>query len=158
VEAETPSGAIDGSNLTFALAGSPSPDSSLQIFRNGILTTQAIDYNLTGNTIAFINGAQPQAGDLLRAYYRLVGGTGAVTLTGTTFVDREAPAGTVDGVNRSFTLSSVPNPASSIQLYRNGVLQQANTDYTAVGNGITFLPGATPQAGDVLTVFYRVAP
>src|SRR5262245_26122168 len=36
------------------------------------------------------------------------------------FVDGESPAGVIDGVNSVFTLANAPNPAASLQLFRNG--------------------------------------
>ena len=72
------------------------------------------------------------------------------------FVDSEAPAGIVDGVNTTFTLAAVPNPASSLALHRNGVLQKAGVDFTLSANSITFLAGAAPQAGDTVAASYRV--
>ena len=43
---------------------------------------------------------------------------------GPNFTDAEMPAGALNGSNASFTLSAVPMPASSVALYRNGVLQK----------------------------------
>lgn len=68
----------------------------------------------------------------------------------------ETPAGTIDGSNVVFTLSSNPSPTSSLLLYRNGVLQQAaGNDFTLSGNTVTFVLGATPQTGDVLYATYE---
>lgn len=74
------------------------------------------------------------------------------------FVDQETPAGLVNGTNASFTLSNAPAPPASLQLFRNGVMQQMGTDYTLAGNIITFQAGAIPQPGDVLSASYRIAP
>ncbi|MCU0247762.1 MAG: hypothetical protein MUC42_14400, partial [Bryobacter sp.] len=71
------------------------------------------------------------------------------------FVDSETPAGAIDGVNRIYTLSQIPFPASSAHVYRNGILQKALVDYTVSGNVITFEVNSTPQAGDLLSVSYR---
>jgi len=70
VDFETPTGLINGSNLVFTLASAPSPLGSLELYRNGIRLSPSVDFALTGNTISFISGAQPQAGDVLRASYR----------------------------------------------------------------------------------------
>src|SRR5262249_4436764 len=72
------------------------------------------------------------------------------------FTDNEAPAGLVDGANTTFVLAAVPNPAGSLVLYRNGVLQKAGLDYALSGNTIQFVAGATPQPGDTLLTSYRV--
>ncbi|MBI3683190.1 MAG: hypothetical protein HY235_22690 [Acidobacteria bacterium] len=73
------------------------------------------------------------------------------------FVDNETPAGQVNGTNAAFTLSNPPDPASSLQFYRNGVLQRTATDYTLSGNVITFQAASIPQAGDLLLASFRLA-
>ncbi len=72
------------------------------------------------------------------------------------FVDSETPAGTMDGVNTGFTLANVPNPSTSLALFRNGLLLTQGGDYTLSSNVITFVMGATPQPNDVLAAFYRL--
>jgi hypothetical protein len=47
-----------------------------------------------------------------------------------TFVDFEAPAGTVDGVNATFVLNAAPSPASSLVVHRNGVTLSPGADYS----------------------------
>jgi hypothetical protein len=74
------------------------------------------------------------------------------------FKDQDLPAGIVDGSNNSFTLSAVPNPASSLDVYRNGLLQEPGTDYALVNsNVIQFTAGNTPQPGDTLLANYRLS-
>ncbi len=70
VDFETPTGLINGSNLVFTLASTPSPLSSLELYRNGLRMSPTIDFTITGNTLTFVDSAQPQVGDLLRATYR----------------------------------------------------------------------------------------
>ncbi len=70
-------------------------------------------------------------------------------------VDGEVPAGVVSGVNQIFTLSAIPGPPESLQLYRNGVLQKRNLDYTLSGAVITFTLEAMPQPEDILLAYYR---
>ncbi|MEP7363017.1 MAG: hypothetical protein ABI972_07170 [Acidobacteriota bacterium] len=82
--------------------------------------------------------------------------TGAAMALGPIFRDGETPTGTVNGTNSVFTLSAQPGPASSLLLYRNGLLQKTGIDYTLSGSTITFLSGATPQAGDILVGVYRI--
>lgn len=72
------------------------------------------------------------------------------------FVDSEIPAGTINGVNATFTLANAPTPAASLALYRNGVLQSALLDYTLAGASITFRSGSLPQSGDSLVASYRL--
>lgn len=71
------------------------------------------------------------------------------------FVDEETPTGSVDGVNATFTLSSMPSPAISLKLFRNGIRMKAGADFTLSGSTVTFVTGAIPQAGDLLLADYR---
>jgi len=71
------------------------------------------------------------------------------------FVDGDSPIGTIDGSNAAFTLNGIPDPASSLALYRNGVLQKAGFDYTFSSGAIQFLAASTPQPTDVLLASYR---
>ncbi|MCX6611782.1 MAG: hypothetical protein NTW74_13130 [Acidobacteria bacterium] len=70
VDFETPAGLINGSNLVFTLAAAPNPLASLELNRNGLRLSPSVDFTITGNTITFVSGAQPQVGDILRATYR----------------------------------------------------------------------------------------
>jgi hypothetical protein len=74
----------------------------------------------------------------------------------TTFVDGETPAGAVDGSNTAFTLATAPSPATSLQVFRNGLLMRSGLDYSATGTTITFATPATPQPQDVITASYRL--
>lgn len=85
-------------------------------------------------------------------------GAAGGSAAGPDFIDAEVPAGAIDGTNASFTLSAVPTPASSLTLYRNGMLQKAGVDYTLAGNTMQFLAGSVPQPGDLLLASYRVTP
>jgi hypothetical protein len=71
VDSETPSGTINGTNLSFTLANTPAPMSSLKLYKNGVLLAQGSDYTTSGSTITFVTaGAAPQSGDTLVAAYR----------------------------------------------------------------------------------------
>lgn len=151
VDAEVPSGTANGANASFVLAHTPAPSTSLTLYRNGLIQSSSIDYTLVGATITFNSGSIPQTGDILQAYYRMAG-TGASV----TFADQEVPSGVADGSNLAFGLDAAPNPASSLQLYKNGVLLQLNRDYTLSGSTITFVSTAVaPQSGDKLLANYR---
>ncbi len=73
------------------------------------------------------------------------------------FVDGDVPAGIVDGANTVFTLSAAPAPASSLAVYRNGLLQKIGQDYTLTVGTVRFAAGAVPQAGDTLLASYRLS-
>ena len=152
VDAEIPSGNVNGSNIAFTLTSIPNPAASVALSRNGLLLKQSLDYTLSSNSILFLAGAVPQTGDTLLASYRL-----AVALPGVGFIDGETPAGAINGVNSSFALAQSPNPATSLSVFRSGVRLKPVTDYTISGNSLTFVAGHVPQTGDVLQCSYRVA-
>lgn len=70
VDAEIPSGTKNGTNVTFTLAGTPSPSSSLQLFVGGLLMMPgtAGDYVLGTATITM--NVAPGVNDTMLAYYR----------------------------------------------------------------------------------------
>ena len=69
-DAETPAGTVDGTNNVLTLAYTPL-GSSMLLFRNGLYMTPNFDYTLSGQTITFVTGGTPQAGDTLTASYRV---------------------------------------------------------------------------------------
>jgi hypothetical protein len=91
----------------------------------------------------YVNGASGPCGN----------GSGAAG----NFVDGDTPIGTIDGTNATFTLNGVPDPTTSLALYRNGVLQKLGFDYTFSNGSIQFVAGAAPQPTDVLLASYRTA-
>ncbi len=72
VDAETPSGAVNGVNRVFLLSQVPSPAASVQFFRNGILQKASVDFSLSGNTVTFDVNSTPQTGDVLSVSFRTV--------------------------------------------------------------------------------------
>ncbi len=65
---ETPSGTVDGTNVTFTLAHAPSPSATLRLYQNGLrLSAGGVDFTLSGSTITFVSA--PQSGDILLADY-----------------------------------------------------------------------------------------
>lgn len=75
---------------------------------------------------------------------------------GIIFISNLTPAGSINGVNASFRLTPAPSNNEFLQLFRNGVLQKPQVDFVISGETVTFVPGAIPQTGDILTAFYRV--
>jgi hypothetical protein len=149
VDAETPAGIIDGINTVFQTSVAANPTGSMLLYLNGMLQRPGTEYTLTGRTITFAPGNAPRQGDSVTAWYRVS------EESAQTFADLETPAGAVNGTNAMFTLSGIPMPAASLMLYRNGLLQKAGVDFTISVDQITFLPGAIPQAGDLLQATYR---
>jgi hypothetical protein len=76
----------------------------------------------------------------------------------TYFINGEQPSGTINGINPTFTLSGIPYPPSSLQLFRNGILQQQSGDYTLASGRVTFMSASIPQPGDILLTYYQIAP
>ena len=78
------------------------------------------------------------------------------TITLPNFVDAEIPAGARNGTNMTFSLADVPNPASSLKLFKNGLLMTPTLDYSLAGNVIKF-PNAniTPEDSDSIVAYYR---
>ncbi len=104
-DGETPAGLINGSNAVFTLTAPPVPDTSLALYRNGLLQKLSVDYTLSGNTITFAAGSIPQAGDVLAASYRVADAAAPVglasgALTGT-YPNPQLAAGVVSDVNVS---------------------------------------------------------
>lgn len=104
------------------------------------------------NPLGAIDAVSGNASDCLH----VDGSSAACGTSSTSFMDGDSPAGIVDGANTTFTLSAVPNPASSLAVYRNGILQKAVQDYTANGSTVTFVAADAPQPGDTLLASYRL--
>jgi hypothetical protein len=85
-----------------------------------------------------------------------VDGTSGPCGAGPAFIDGEPLTGIVDGGNSVFTTSNAPDPAASLALYRNGILQKVGFDYTLTGATVTYLSGAIPQPADTLLASYRL--
>jgi hypothetical protein len=85
------------------------------------------------------------------------GSTGPCGSASLGFMDGDTLAGLVDGSNKSFGLSAVPSPATSLAVYRNGVLQKVAQDYSLSGSTVQFVTVSTPQPGDTLLASYRTA-
>ncbi len=78
----------------------------------------------------------------------------AVGFGNSNFVDKEVPAGTVNGVNTSFTLAFTPLTGSE-HLYVSGLLMEpgAGNDYTISGSTLTLADA--PLTGENIRVSYR---
>lgn len=124
-----------------------------QLAQGGAQTGQAVVWSGSAWVPAWGNGVPltegPEDGQYLRWNSALV------AWQPVTFVDQETPAGSVDGVNVTFTLTGAPAPTAGLVLFRNGVVQASGIDYTIAGNTVTFVEAATPQVGDTLLAWYR---
>lgn len=112
----------------------------------GFANSRAAVINDTGQ----VEGALGNLTDCLH-----VDGTSGACGSVVAFVDEESPGGVVDGSNVAFTIANAPAPATSLHLFRNGILQKVGFDYSLNGSTITFVSGAVPQPGDTLLASYR---
>jgi hypothetical protein len=67
---ETPSGSVNGTNVTFTLSNAPLSGTSVQVFLNGLICPQdntSIGYSISGTSITFQTAPQP--GQRVYAYY-----------------------------------------------------------------------------------------
>ena len=108
------------------------------------------------NSTGQIDAAQGNLGDCLRVDGS-AGPCGSEVDPGPGFVDHEVPAGLVNSSNATFTLAAAPLPASSLMLYRNGLLMRRGLDFNLSGSAITFTVQSIPQTGDGLLASYRTA-
>ncbi len=77
---------------------------------------------------------------------------------GTFFQYNVTPTGLINDSNTVFTLSAIPNPATSLELRLNGMILKAGAgnDFTLSGSTITM--AVAPASGDTLTATYTVSP
>ncbi len=140
---ETPSGTINGSNVTFTLANTPVSNAAVSIFQNGIFMRQGTDYSISGTTLTMT--VAPVVGQQLDAV--------VFTLSANTNY-QQAPTGTIDGVNTTYTLAHRPTSNSSLKLYQDGLLLRQNSDYTVDNVTITMIvPTASGQTLDAVYVY-----
>lgn len=122
---ETPVGTVDGVNKTFTVSNIP-----VQLFLNQGLQILNDDYTVSGLTITFVNAPIASSTTPLISWYFSSVAQG--TPKG------EAPTGTINSVNTTFTLSQTPSPASFLQLYLGRQLQIQGVDYTLSTATITY--------------------
>lgn len=138
------------------------------LFRNGLLQTAGVDYTRTGMLVTMV--IPPGEGDILTASVyakglqlggpnprryiapwtlRLQGAFDGIA-TIYRIVVGATIAGVTDGVNNLFTWAV---SFRRVIMYRNGLLMTTLLDYSAGSVAAVFMPGAIPQAGDILTIF-----
>jgi hypothetical protein len=83
------------------------------------------------------------------------GNTGASSGSSVNFVDGEVLSGVVNGANKTFFLSHIPNPSTGLHLFRNGVRLNAPGDYVTTGSTGAVVLTTAPGTGDQLIADYR---
>lgn len=137
----------------------------------GTTTHQQLDNYINNSPLVTVNGASgpvPPSSRALRAGAGISigdsGPGGFVTVTntgggggGSTTIWMEVPTGTIDGANKTFSLSVSPSPTSTLMLFVNGVLltQGAGADYTLSGTTITLT--IAPRVNSNLAATYTFA-
>lgn len=129
---ETPGGIVDGTNKTFTLANAPT-DLTLHLYRNGIFMKENFDYTLSGSTITFATGAQPQPQDTLVASYRI------------------DPAGNLGNIGNIGSGSNQTKPTVLAQVLCSAA-GAATTSGTAASLGSCDIPANALNSGDRIEV------
>ena len=137
VDGEAPAGVVDGSNTTFTLSATPSPTASLTVYRNGVLQTAGQDFTLSGNQILFVTAAAPQAGDTVRASYRVPGGTAGTTQL---YPNPQVLCSGLGGATSSPSLASIGTCVIPAGFLTAGDRVEIRFDFAHAGNagGFTF--------------------
>jgi hypothetical protein len=133
-DGEIPTGNVNGSNATFTLAYVPSPQGSLELYRNGLRMQAGTDYSLNSNAIVFVAAATPQVGDVLTANYRYANPSNPLgTLTAAQVICSSAGAST--GSTTSTQLGGCTIPAG---LLGAGDRIEVRFQYSHSGNSTGF--------------------
>ncbi|HEY1949609.1 MAG TPA: hypothetical protein VGG97_21545 [Bryobacteraceae bacterium] len=149
-QVNTLAGAVSG--LTTTVTGNTASVSTLTTNLGAVTSTVSSNGNLLtalSTTVGTLNSSVTNLANTVNAFS--AGGSNAM------FIDSEIPAGTVNGTNSAFSLAQTPSPSASLSLYRNGLLQLNNVNFTLAGTAVTFMAGSLPQTNDRLDAYYRVS-
>jgi len=152
VRGETPSGTINGSNVTFTLAATPATGSE-RLHKNGIRLKSGAgnDYTISGATITM--AVAPATGTILLADYEISAGTFANGVSN--FITNEIPAGLVNSSNTAYTTAQ-SFVAGTLEYWINGLKQKSGTHFTEVNPAAgTFTVSDAPITGDLHEVKYQ---
>lgn len=128
---ETPAGTLDGINAAFTIANTPSDPGTVMLWLNGQLLTPASDFAVSGKNITFLC-EPPRADDTLLSMYTKV-------VTVKQFAMNELVTFPIVGGLTKIRVANVPNPATSLMLFRNGQLLTQDIDYTLSGRDVSAL-------------------
>ncbi len=126
-----PNGLYNSINKEFNIPSLPISEMSFQLYYNGILLTQNIDYIINGQLITLLSAPAPSITDKLRAYY---------SISNTDAIIQEIPNGLVNGENKIYTLSTEPS-LNSLRLFYNGILLNQNYQISGEQLITNFIPG-----------------
>lgn len=144
---ETPSGVIDGVNVTFTLAATPAPNSE-RLYKNGIRLRSGVgnDYTIAGNVITMATApVTTPVLSILLIDYEISVGTFAQGVSHT--IPNETPSGVIDSVNKVFTTAFSYMPGT-LKVWRRGLLEVNGVHFfeTDPGSGI-FTYSDSPDGG-----------
>jgi hypothetical protein len=150
VNKEIPSGSIDGINTIYVLENIPTVGSE-HLYLNGLLIEEGsfTDYTISSSIITF---SEPLlSGMKLHCTYYYVDPTPVKV-----FKDKEILSGSIDGINKTFTLQYTPVEDSE-HIYLNGLLQESgvNGDYEISDSTITFKE-APPTNTNLRGTYYHM--
>lgn len=133
---ETLTGPVDGINRVFYLNNTPASSDTVMVWMNGQLLTQgnSHDFSVSGSTVIF-NSFSPLPGDVLLSMYSKASTIKRFSINeNVTFINTSG--------SLSLSLKNVPDPISSLMLFRNGQLLTQNSDYTILGTSVSILDNA----------------
>ena len=140
-------------------ASSPIPESDVTGLVADLSARPLSGSAMSAGRVAFVNslGAIDSVSGNASDCLHVDGSSAPCGGSGANFVDGDLPAGIVDGANTTFTLTNTPSPASSVAVYRNGMLQKAGFDFNLNGATVQFVTADAPQPSDTLLASYRIA-
>jgi len=148
---ETPAGTVDGTNLVFTTSQIPKDSQSILVMVNRVPVPITTGWSIVGNTITFVNGYQPTPGRPPSVFY--ISSTVVTSISGF----QEVPAGTVNGINDTFTLTGqVPNQESALLIVDRAIVPTTGWELIqgASSSSVKFLTGYIPSTGQTPYIFY----
>lgn len=131
---EIPTGRVDGSNNVFVLSKVPADPGSVDFYVDENVL-ELTDFTLAGTTLTITNASRvPALAQSVYVKYLVFGAVSnnAGSAIPTARFKQETPAGDVDGINDSFSLSTVPVDPESLDFYVDDNKLET-TDYTLTG-------------------------
>lgn len=147
---ERPAGAINGSNTLFTTSLDPLSAAGLLVMVDDLVLTD-LEWSFGAPNIINLAVA-PAVGQTVYVYYIANDPASVNPLMGF----QEIPAGAVNGINDTFTLTNQPSSQQSTMLFVDGVAVET-TDWSliqGVPSKIQFQPGAIPATGQNVYIFY----
>jgi len=143
---EIPAGVINNVNTTFTLSFTPAMPAALELFLDGLILIQGVDYTLAGNVITMTSA--PLFGQVLYAVYGLpAGGAGVITgFANTPNIALAAPAGILSAtfIYQIFGTRGAPTLITAAGGFAFAGSQFFSKAYIA-GNGGPVVVTANPQ-------------